>query len=132
MWKWIVGILVVIAAGLGFAYFSADKDTRNLLANLPTDRNVLFWTIPQRDATFRTLDWIPLLAKANVIESGDTIFPLPQGEPIAIATHVDTYMREQRTAGLVIIQGGKVRLEKYGLEFGAKGRWTRSPTISRI
>ena len=76
MWKWTVGILVVIAAGLGFAYFSADKDTRNLLANLPTDRNVLFWTIPQRDAAFRTLDWIPVLAKANVIESGDTIFPI--------------------------------------------------------
>ena len=51
-------------------------------------------------------------------------FPLPKGEPISIATNVDTYMTEQRTAGLVIIQDGKVRLEKYGLEFGAKGRWT--------
>jgi CubicO group peptidase (beta-lactamase class C family) len=124
MWKWIVGILVVIAAGLGFTYFGADKDTRNLLANMPTDRDVLFWTIPQRDAAFRAMDRITLLAKANVIESGDTIFPLPKGEPISIATNVDTYMSEQRTAGLVIIQDGKVRLEKYGLEFGAEGRWT--------
>ena len=33
-------------------------------------------------------------------------------------------MSDQRTAGLVIIQGGKVRLEKYGLGFDAKGRWT--------
>jgi CubicO group peptidase (beta-lactamase class C family) len=124
MYKWIGGVVVVIAAGLGFAYFNADKDTRSLLANLPVDRDVLFWTIPQRDAAFRTLDWIPVLAKANVIEPGDAVFPLPKGEPISIAINVDTYMREQRTAGLVIIQDGKVRLEKYGLDFDAKGRWT--------
>jgi CubicO group peptidase (beta-lactamase class C family) len=124
MWKRIVGIVVVITAGLGFAYFSADKDMRNLLANLPTDRDVLFWSIPQRDAAFRAMDQITLLAKANTIESGDTVLPLPRGEPISIATNVDTYMSEQRTAGLVVIQNGKVRLEKYGLEFNAGGRWT--------
>ena len=124
MWKWLFGILAVIVAGLALAYFSADKDTRNLLANLPTDRNVLFWTIPQRDAAFRALDSMPILARANVIESGDTVFSLPKGKPISIASNVDTYMTEQRTAGLVIIHDGKVRLEKYGLEFGAQGRWT--------
>lgn len=124
MWKWLFGILAVIVAALALAYFSADKDTRNLLANLPTDRNVLFWTIPQRDAAFRALDSMPILARANVIESGDTVFSLPKGKPISIASNVDTYMAEQRTAGLVIIHDGKVRLEKYGLEFGAQGRWT--------
>lgn len=124
MRKWIRGVLAVIAVGLGLAWFSADENTRKLLANLPTDRDVLFWTIPQRDALFRALDWVPLLAKANVIKSGETVFPLPQGEPLAIATDVDRYMSEQRTAGLVIIQDGEVRLEKYGLDFDAEGRWT--------
>jgi CubicO group peptidase (beta-lactamase class C family) len=33
-------------------------------------------------------------------------------------------MSGQRTAGLVIIQDGEVRLEKYGLDFDAEGRWT--------
>lgn len=124
MWKWIFGIFAVIVAGLGFTYFSADKDMRNLMANLPTDRDVLFWTIPQRDAAFRTLDAIPVLAKSNVIASGDTVLPLPPGKPLSIATPIDSYMKEQRTAGLIIIQDGKVRLEQYGLEFGPKGRWT--------
>ena len=124
MWKWIVGILVVVAAGLGFTYLSADRDIRNLLANLPADRNVLFWTVPQRDAALRALDRIPVLAKTNVIASGDTVFPLPKGKPMTIPVNLDTYMSEQRTAGLVIIQDGKVRLEKYGLDFDAKGRWT--------
>ena len=124
MWKWIVGILVVVVTGLGFAYFTADKDMRNLLANLPTDRNVLFWTVPQRDAAFRSLDAVAALAEANVIEAGGTAFPMPRGAPISIPMNVEMYMREQRTAGLVIIQDGKLRLEQYGLGFDAKGQWT--------
>ena len=124
MWKWIVGILVVVVTGLGFAYFTADKDMRNLLSNLPTDRNVLFWTVPQRDAAFRSLDAIDVLAEANVIEAGGTAFPMPRGEPISIPMNVEIYMREQRTAGLVIIQDGKLRLEQYGLGFDGTGQWT--------
>ena len=124
MWKWIVGILVISMAGLGVAYFSADRDMRNLLVNLPTDRNVLFWTVPQRDAAFRAIDSIAVLAKANIIEAGGTAFPIPKGEPITIPMDVKTYMREQRTAALVIIQDGKLRMEKYGLGFDAQGQWT--------
>ena len=124
MWKWIVGILVVVVTGLGFAYFTADKGVRNLLANLPTDRNVLFWTVPQRDAAFRSLDAVAVLAEANVIEAGGTAFPMPRGAPISIPMNVEIYMREQRTAGLVIIQDGKLRLERYGLGFDATGQWT--------
>jgi CubicO group peptidase (beta-lactamase class C family) len=124
MWKWIVGILVVVVTGLGFAYFTADKDMRNLLANLPTDRNVLFWTVPQRDAAFRSLDAVAVLAEANVIEAGGTAFPMPRGAPISIPMNVEIYMREQRTAGLVIIQDGKLRLEQYGLGFDGTGQWT--------
>lgn len=124
LWKWIVGALVAIVAGLGFAYLSADKDTRNLLANLPTNRDVLFWTIPQRDAGFRALDAVPIVAKSHVIAAGGPVYPLPKGEPIEISVDVDAYMQEQRTAGLVIVQDGKVLLEKYGLDFDANGRWT--------
>jgi CubicO group peptidase (beta-lactamase class C family) len=124
MRKWIVGILLLIAAAAGIAWFSTDKETRALIAAMPTDRNVLFWTIPQRDAAFRALDRLPVLAKANVIEAGDTVFPLPKGSPISIATDVDAYMKAQRTAGLVIIQDGKIRMERYGLGFDGLGRWT--------
>ena len=124
MWKWVVGILVVVVAGLGCIYFSVDKDTRNLLTNFPTDRNVLFWTVPQRDAAFRSLDSIAVLAEANVIAAGGTAFPMPIGKPISLPMSVETYMLEQRTAGLVIIQNGKLRLEKYGLDFNAQGQWT--------
>jgi CubicO group peptidase (beta-lactamase class C family) len=70
------------------------------------------------------MDRIPILAKANVIAKGDTVYPLPAGEPLTIGMDVDAYMKAQRTAGLVILQDGKVRMEKYGLDFTAQGKWT--------
>jgi CubicO group peptidase (beta-lactamase class C family) len=124
MRKWIIGIVLLAAAVVGIGWLALDKDMRSLAANLPTDRNVLFWSTPQRDAAFRTMDRLPLLAKANIIEAGDSVHLLPQGVPIKIATDVDAYMKAQRTAGLVIVQDGKIRLEKYGLGFDAKGKWT--------
>ena len=124
MKKWIFGILLVIVSAAGGFWVSADKDMKALLSSLPTDANVLFWSVEQRDAAFRTMDRIPILAKANVIAKGDKVYPLPKGTPLTIATDVDAYMKAQRTAGLVIIQDGKIRMEKYGLDFGPEGKWT--------
>jgi CubicO group peptidase (beta-lactamase class C family) len=123
MKKWILGIVAVIAIALGIAWFGMDKDMRKLASNLPTDRNVLFWSIPQRDAAFRTMDRLPVLAKANIIEAGDKVYPLPEGTGLELAG-IDAYMKAQRTAALVIVQDGKIRLEKYGLDFDGNGKWT--------
>jgi CubicO group peptidase (beta-lactamase class C family) len=122
--KWILGIVLIGAAILGVGWFSLDKDMRNLAANMPTNSDVLFWTIPQRDAAFRAIDSLPVLAKSNVIEAGEIVRPLPKGTPLTIGTDVDAYMKAQRTAGLVIIHDGKIRVEKYGLDFDGNGRWT--------
>lgn len=124
MKKWLLGILLVLAGAVGLFWVTADKDMKALVSSLPTDANVLFWSIPQRDAAFRTMDRIPILAKANIIEAGDDVYPLPKGAPITIGTDVDAYMKAQRTAGLVIVQDGKIRLEKYGLDFSGDGKWT--------
>jgi CubicO group peptidase (beta-lactamase class C family) len=118
-----IGIAVLLVlAGLGIFWFSLDKDTRNLAANLPTNRDVLFWSDNQRNATFRAMDAMPFLAKSNVIDAGDVVYPLPAGKPLAI--DVDGYMKAQRTAGLVIVQDGKIRLQKYALGFSGEGKWT--------
>ena len=124
MKKWIFGALLFVAAAAGGFWVSADKDMKALISHLPTDSNVLFWSVEQRDAGFRTMDRIPILAKANVIAKGDMVYPLPAGEPLKIGMDVDAYMKAQRTAGLVILQDGKVRMEKYGLDFTAQGKWT--------
>ncbi len=123
MKKIVLGGLAVVLIGLGNGCGSLDKETRGVVAALPTNRDVLFWSIPQRDAAFRALDRLSDLAKANTIAKSDTPYPLPEGPPISIPG-LEAYMAEQRTAGIVIIQDGKVRLERYGLDFDAGGRWT--------
>lgn len=124
MRKWIMGIFVVLAATGGILWATADKDMRRLVSHIPTDRDVLFWSIPQRDAAFRTMDRIPFLVKSRVISADKNVYPLPKGAPLDVGIDVDAYMKDQRTAGLVIIQDGKIRLEKYGLDFSGDGRWT--------
>lgn len=118
---WSVLGVIVLAAALGFA--SLDKETRGLLATFPTNANVLSWRQDQRDAAFRALDRLPVLATAAVITPSPHPRPLPAGRPLAIPG-VEDYMARQRTAALVVLQDGRVRFERYGLGFDAKGRWT--------
>jgi CubicO group peptidase (beta-lactamase class C family) len=115
-------VLAVLAAGAGIWWSTLDKDARALVASMPTDRNVLFWNTEQRDAAFRAMDALPALAQSRVIEAGETVYPLPDGDPLDL--DVSDYMAEQRTSSLVIVVDGKVVLEKYGLGFGPEGKWT--------
>jgi CubicO group peptidase (beta-lactamase class C family) len=124
MRKWIIGILVVLVAAGSIFWATADKDMRRLILNIPTNRDVLFWSIPQRDAAFRAMDRIPFLAKSRIISTGKDVYTLPKGAPLDVGIDVDAYMKDQRAAGLVIIQDGKIRFEKYGLGFSGDGRWT--------
>ena len=87
------------------------------------DRDVLLWSQGQRDAAFRAMDRLPVLAKASEIAPSTAPLPLPLGKPLVIPG-VDEYFTKQRAAGLVILQDGKIRFEKYGLGFGPTGRWT--------
>ncbi len=122
MKKWLLAIVIIAALALGIGWASLDRDTRNLLAQMPTNSDVLFWSSDQRDAAFRAMDALPFLAKARVIEAGDTLKPLPAGEPLDIA--VDNYMRDQRKSAVVIVHDGSIVLERYGLDFSAEGKWT--------
>ena len=124
MRKWIIGILVVLVAAGGIFWATADKDMRGVISNLPTNKDVLFWSIPQRDAAFRAMDRITFLVKSRIVPAGKDVYPLLTGAPLDVGIDVDAYMKDQRTAGLVIIQDGKIRLEKYGLGFNGDGRWT--------
>ena len=105
-------------------WLSLDKETRALLKTVPTNRDLLFWTQPQRDAAFRALDRLPILAKSHTIAASSTPKPLPQGEPLKLPLDLDAFAAGQRSAALMVLHNGKVRLERYGLGFDKDGRWT--------
>jgi len=116
-------VLVLGIAGVG-GWFSLDKETRGLLATVPTNRDLLFWTEPQRDAAFRALDRLPILAKSHVVPASGTPTPLPMGAPLKLSSDLDAYLAGQRSAALLVVHDGKLRLERYGLGFDGSGRWT--------
>jgi len=124
MRKWIIGVFVALSAAGGIFLAIADRYMRGLIFNMPTDRDVLFWSIPQRDAAFRVIDRFPLFVKSRLVSAGEEVYPLVNGAPLGIGIDIDAYIKDQRIAGLVIIQDGKIRLEKYGLGFSVDGRWT--------
>ncbi len=123
--KFLFAALATLVFAGAATWFSLDKETRGLLKAIPTNRDVLFWSQAQRDAAFRALDRLPILAKARAIPAGGTPRPLPTGSPLPkLAVDVDAFMTSQRNAALIVVHDGKVRLERYGLDFDATGRWT--------
>lgn len=118
-----LGVAIVALAAGGGWYASLDKETRGILAAMPTNADVLMWSESQRDAAFRAMDRLPLLAQASEIAPSPHPLALPAGKPLTIPG-IDAYLARQRAAGIVILQDGKVRFERYGLDFDAQGRWT--------
>jgi len=101
----------------------------NLVLHVPTNRNILFWSVPQRDTYFPIIDKIPTV-KTRLISTGNYTHKLPKGPPIDI--NVDTFMYNQRVAGIVVIHKGAICLEKYGLNSGPKKRWISFSTAKSI
>ncbi len=122
--KILLGTLVLAGAAAVAGWLTLDKETRGLLASLPTNRDLLFWSQPQRDAAYRALDRLPVLAKSRVVAASGTVSALPPGPPLQLSLDVDTFMAGQRSAALLVLHDGKLRLERYGLGFDGSGRWT--------
>ena len=122
--KLTLGLLAALALAAGLGWSMLDKETRGLLKTVPTNRDLLFWSEPQRDAAFRALDRISLLAKWRVIEPSAQPRPLPPGPPLNLPLDLDAYLAGQRAAALLVLHKGQLRLERYGLGFDAEGRWT--------
>jgi len=88
---------------------------------LPKNQDILFWSVPERDAAFRQME---KLSPTRTVKAGGAVHRFGKGEPLQLNVDVDAYMASQRAAGLIIVQDNKIRLEKYALGYSASGRWT--------
>lgn len=86
---------------------------------------MLFWTQQQRDENFRKMEH---LFPATRVEAGQTVRLLPNGDSLVPALggepEVDALMDSLNMAGLLVLQDGKVRLERFRRGFGPEQRWT--------
>ncbi|GAA0623020.1 serine hydrolase [Brevundimonas kwangchunensis] len=80
---------------------------------------VLFWSPQDRERAFRSMDKV--MPHARVSRGDGPVRALLAGEPIAVDP--SAYMEDQRVAGVLVIQDGRIRLERYGLGIGETDRW---------
>ncbi len=83
---------------------------------------VLFWNNDQKLANFRQMETLfpgtiaAPAARPRLLPEG-TALPIPESE-------IEAYLTAQNAVGLLVLQDGKIRLERYAFGFGPQDRWT--------
>lgn len=89
----------------------------------PSELAVLFWSDAQRAERFRAMEqWFA----GHEVPASAAPRALPKGAPLSDALQADLkkVMAETNTAGIMILEDGKVRFEAYNLGLGPNDRWT--------
>jgi CubicO group peptidase (beta-lactamase class C family) len=82
---------------------------------------VLFWPQAQREAQFRQM---AKLFPSDLAPRGTHVHELPPGKSLPVdSMSLASYMGQHHLAGVMVLQHGRVRLERYGLGFGPQQRW---------
>lgn len=87
------------------------------------DQQVLFWNDATRADRFRRMeDFFP----GHEAAAAPVARKLLAGAAYDTATvgALDAYLASSNAAGIMVLQDGRVRYEKYALGFGPEGRWT--------
>ncbi len=89
---------------------------------VPIDGGILFLPRAERDRRFAHMErWYA----SRPVRAGGHIRALPRGAPLPIAADVvDAFMARAHVAGLVVLQDGRIRLERYPPGRSASDRWT--------
>ena len=84
---------------------------------------ILFWSQAERDDRFPRME---KLFPGNVARHSDTPYPLADGKTLDLGAGdpAGAYMAANNVAGLIVVQDGKVRLERYARGYSRAGRYT--------
>lgn len=83
---------------------------------------ILFWSQAKRDANFPHMERV---FPGHVVKAGGKVRALPAGKPLPVSdAEIDAFIAAQNISGLIVLQDGKIRLERYARGYGREGRWT--------
>ena len=89
---------------------------------------MLFWSPDQQAIGFKSFD---KLYASRTVECGSPVWALPVDPPIDIHYRyqgadgdTDSFMRDNRVFGLLVLKSGRIKLEKYAKGLTASDRWT--------
>lgn len=89
----------------------------------PSELQVLFWSDEQRAARFRDMEsWFA----GHEVPASQSPTALEQGAPLSaeLQAELRAHMKDSNAAGIMVLQGGKIRFEEYGLGMSNTDRWT--------
>ncbi len=126
---------------LALLFFIGAADSRAVSQTTPPaspyaslNRPTTTWSQAERKIGFAHWDSI---FPSRDVPRGAKVHPLPTGAPLAAfaagtedAAWLDGYFAEQRVAGLIVLQNGRIRLERYALGYDSTMRWT-SQSVSK-
>jgi CubicO group peptidase (beta-lactamase class C family) len=124
---------VGLASGLvlGSTSFAQGISDPALLA-----KNSFQWNQEERELGFLHFDEV---FEGRDVSRGDKVHELPQGTPISAFSQggekekeFEKYLTEQKVAGLLILQDGKIRIERYALGLSKAGRWTSQSVAKSV
>ena len=99
-------------------------------------KNTFGWTQEEKEFGFAHFDEV---FKTRDVPKGKKVHELPQGIAIAAFSkggqkekELDVFITEQKVAGILILQYGKIRLERYALGFSDAERWTSQSVAKSV
>lgn len=109
--------------------FSALPSLAQSITNADSlSKNTFDWNQEEKEFGFAHFDEV---FNTRDVPKGKKVHKLPQGTPIAAFSkggqkekELDAFIAEQKVAGILILQDGKIRLERYALGFSDAERWT--------
>jgi CubicO group peptidase (beta-lactamase class C family) len=120
----------------GVASETVAQSAANPIDPATLRRSSFTWTQAEREFGFA--HWDSVYAGRSVAR-GDNLHALPAGKPIAAfepgqpgAKALDAFIVEQQVAGLIILQDGAVRLERYERGYSAAGRWVSQSVAKAV
>jgi CubicO group peptidase (beta-lactamase class C family) len=94
------------------------------------------WTQEERELGFLHMDEV---YRAREVPNGSKVHELPQGKPIAAFAQggekekeFNNFLSQQKVAGILVLQDGKIRLEHYALGLSDTGRWTSQSVAKSV
>ena len=117
--------------------FSALPSLAQSITNADSlSKNTFGWNQKEKEFGFAHFDEV---FKTRDVPKGRKVHKLPQGTAIAAFNkggqkekELDAFIAEQKVAGILILQDGKIRLERYLLGFSDAERWTSQSVAKSV
>lgn len=117
---------VLICCSLSLPVLAAPAATTHDQSVGQRRESVLFWSQAKRDADFSRMY---KLFPSDLVAHGTHVHALPKGQPLMPtwknpSITLNRYMKRYHIAGIMVLQNGHIRLQRYASNFGPDRHWT--------